>query len=79
MLFLDCSGAMPGVNALLSAIGKKRGKEVVCSFNTISFTGILLDCNITAVSEPETMATFTANFGMIEHSLDSPEPKDPKC
>lgn len=80
LLFLNCdSGDMPGVEALLTAVGEKRGQEVQCSFNAFAFTGVLLDCNITMISEPETMASFTANFAMIDHTLQPPKPKQPAC
>ena len=79
MLFMDCNGAMPGINNLLTAVGQKRGQEVTCVMGGISFVGILQECNITMVSEPETMATFNITMSMVDHTLPSPKPAAPSC
>lgn len=79
MIFLNCDNQLPGVSDLLEGVGQKRGQEIKVSMNDHWFIGVLIDCSIQMVSEPETMVTFQANLGMIDHSLPSPQPKQPKC
>lgn len=72
MIFTNCQGGMPGLLAFYQRIANVRGKEVIMSTPGVTFTGVLLDCNVTMVAEPETMASFTANFAMVNSNLSSP-------
>jgi len=79
VLFLDCHGVFPGLSSLMTAIGEHRGEKIVCSFGDFLFTGILTNCDLQMVAEPETVLSFTINLGMTEHNLPTPKPKDPSC
>ncbi len=80
MLFMNCdTGDMPGVKTLLTIVGQNRGKEIKCGLGTFGFTGVMTDCRLDVVSEPETMVQFSLNLAMISHTLNTPPPIDPKC
>ena len=85
MFFTDCggfftnagvvnaAGGMPGLGHFYKVLGEKRGTVVTISTDGgMWFKGVLTDCTVTFVSEPETMASFTINLGMIDHSLINP-------
>ena len=80
LLFLGCdSDVFPGVSTLLNAVAAHRGKPITCSIGPFTFTGVLVDCQLSVVSEPETMAQFTLNIAMTEHSLPPSERPGPTC
>lgn len=80
ILFANCTdNAFLGLDILLSALGKSRGEIVTCIMNGHFFKGVLLDCSLAMVSEPETHIQFTVNFAVIDHGMPSPPPKKPSC
>lgn len=71
MLFMDCSGDMPGVNKFYSKVSEIRGTEVDVSFGNVVFTCVLVGFSTTAVSEPVSVTEFTLQLKIIDHSLGS--------
>lgn len=79
-LFGKCDSAeIPGASVLLNKVGQNRGQLTTCSFAGFAFKGVVLDCNITLIAEPETHAAFSINIAMTEHNLQSPPRKAPAC
>lgn len=79
MLFMDCHGKMPGLDPLFKAIGQQRGKLITCTMGSILFKGVIQECNVTMVSEPETMVSFSISLAMTENSLPPAKAVKPRC
>lgn len=67
VVFMDCSGNMPGLALIYGVTSKIRGVPIVVSTGNYTFTGIINDISMNIVSEPDTMAEFTLQLIMTEN------------
>jgi len=79
MIFTTCAQQMVGLTDFYVALTALRGQPVDIHVAAVRFTGLLTDCTVTINSEPETIASFTANFAMIDHDLMSYAASLPTC
>jgi len=69
IMFSDCDGDIPGLRRFSSAISGLRGKEQKINIGNMTLTGILTGAQVSIVSEPDTMAQFSFNFAIVNHTL----------
>lgn len=71
MMFSNTDGELPGISAFENAITGLRGKEqlVYIGGGRAELTCIMSSSQITVTSDPDTMAHFTFNFGIVQHTL----------
>jgi hypothetical protein len=69
LMFSDCDGEIIGLKKFEKAITDLRGKEQKITIGSAEFTAIMTSVQITITSDPDTMAHFTFNFSIVDHSL----------
>jgi len=68
-LFSDCYGNIPGISKFRSAISALRGKEQKIDIGGIVVTAVMTASQVNIVGDPDTMAQFSFNFSVVNHSL----------
>lgn len=68
-IFADCHYSMPGVDALLSAFGNKRGSTCMVSVGSTTFTCVVSSANCSLSAEPDTTFNFSIGLTVIADSL----------
>ena len=71
MLFSDCKGGIAGLSHFYNIIGSLRGSRVTLSLGGHSFTGVITNTNVSVTANPDTMAGFSVQMAMIDHTLAS--------
>ena len=69
LMFVDCSGNLPGLGKYKAAISALRGKEQKINIGGIVVTAVMTSTQITIMSEPDTMAQFAFTFSVVNHNL----------
>ena len=71
ILFSTCNGDIPGLAAFYSDMGGIRGSVVTISIGKYAFSGVVQSSNIDISSEGDTMAHFSLQLGMTNHTIPS--------
>jgi hypothetical protein len=72
MLFSDCDGNVPGVNAFYEIISNKRGQPMTVSLGAYGFTGIISNYRTAVAADPTMLIEFQLTLTIISHTLRPP-------
>lgn len=69
ILFSDCSGDLPGMSRVSSAISGLRGQPQVLVIGKIPVAAVMTNVQINITGEPDTMGSFIFTFSVVNHIL----------
>ena len=69
IIFMNCSGEMPGITQFFSQLGQNRGQLLTISIGATWFQGVISSATIDVVGDPDTMANFSITLAMTNHGL----------
>lgn len=66
--FCNKQGDIPGINRLVSAFYSLRGKVLPAALKGIGLQVIMTDAQINIVGHPDTLADFSFQFSVVDHT-----------